>query len=113
MFLRWFNEKRRILCQDGEGKDFAAVPFDFDLFDHVAAIEKHGAPIDLVIKHSEVIPFYIKSRYLKQNSIEVMDKGDLKQPVIECELLTFKDNLVRHDPQKIKKVVEDILKELD
>ena len=87
--------------------------FDFDLFDYVSTIERHGAPIDLVIKHSEVIPFYIKSRYLKQNSIEVMDKGDLKQPVIECELLTFKDNLVRHDPQKIKKVVEDILKELD
>lgn len=87
--------------------------FDFDLFDHVTAIEEHGAPIDLVIKHSEVIPFYIKNRYLKQNSIEVMDKGDLKQPVIECELLSFENDLVRHDPQKIKQVTEKILKELD
>ncbi len=87
--------------------------FDFDLLDHVNAIEEHGAPIDLVVKHSEVIPFYIKNRYLKQNSIEVMDKGDLKQPVIECELLSFDRDLVRHDPKKIKRITEEILKELD
>ena len=45
--------------------------FDYDLEDHIKALEDHGAIIDLVIKHCENIPFYIRCRYLKENSIEV------------------------------------------
>ena len=84
--------------------------FDYDLNDHVKALEDHGAKVDLVVKHSDFIPFYIQSRYLKENSIEVMDKGDVKQELLEAELLDFSQNLVRHDPQKIAAVVRELLK---
>ena len=84
--------------------------FDYDLKDHVKALEDHGAKVDLVVKHSEVIPFYIQTRYLKENSIEVRDKGDVRQEVIETKLLDFSKNLVRHDPEKIALVTKELLK---
>ena len=70
--------------------------------------ESHGAIIDLVVKHKEVIPFYILSRYLKQNSVEVLDKG-VDKKVLSYDLLDFSKGLVRHDSEKIKKVVEELL----
>ena len=82
--------------------------FDYDLKDHIDALESHGAIIDLVVKHKEVIPFYILSRYLKQNSVEVLDKG-VDKKVLSYDLLDFSKGLVRHDSEKIKKVVEELL----
>ncbi len=82
--------------------------FDYDLEDHIKALEDHGAIIDLVIKHCENIPFYIRSRYLKENSIEVLDHGSEKE-VWERELLDFSKSLVRHDSAKIKTVVSELL----
>ena len=82
--------------------------FDYDLEDHIKALEDHGAIIDLVIKHCENIPFYIRSRYLKENSIEVLDHGSEKE-VLERELLDFSKSLVRHDSAKIKAVVSELL----
>ena len=87
--------------------------FDFDLKDHIDAMESHGAIIDLVVKHSENIPFYIRTRYLEENSTEVLDRGNCTQEVMERELLDFSRNLVRHDPQKISIITEEILKRLD
>lgn len=86
--------------------------FDYDLKDHIDAMEAHGAIIDLVVKHSENIPFYIRTRYLEENSTEVLDKGNCKQEVMERELLDFSRNLVRHDPDKIALVTKEILKRL-
>ena len=82
--------------------------FDYDLEDHIKALEDHGAIIDLVIKHCENIPFYIRSCYLKENSIEVLDHGSEKE-VWERELLDFSKSLVRHDSAKIKAVVSELL----
>lgn len=82
--------------------------FDYDLKDHIDALETHGAIIDLVVKHKETIPFYVLARYHDQNSVEVIDKGVDKE-VIERELLDFSRNLVRHDSQKIKNVVKELL----
>lgn len=83
--------------------------FDYDLKDHIDAMEHHGAKIDLVVKHNEHIPFYINQRYLAENSCEVLDHGDVKQEVLERPLLDFSRNLVRHDCNKIRKVMEEIL----
>lgn len=82
--------------------------FDYDLKDHIDALEKHGAIIDLVVKHDEIIPFYILSRYLKQNSVEVLDKG-VDKPVLSRNLLDFSKGLVRHDSAKIGTVVAELL----
>lgn len=83
--------------------------YNYDLKDHIDALERHNVPIDTIVKHSETIPEEIKERYLKQNSIEVINNKNTKQNVIEAELLDFSNNLVRHDPNKIKKVVEGLL----
>ena len=83
--------------------------FDYDLKDHIDALEKHGAPIDLVIRHDDTIPEEILERYLAENSIEVKYKRKIAQPVLSYELLDFSRQLVRHDPEKIGKVVADLL----
>ena len=85
--------------------------FDYDLKDHVEAMLEHGAKIDLVVKHDDVIPSAIKERYLLENSIEVIDHHDLDIEVMPYDLLDFSRNLVRHDPYKIKAVTEKIIKE--
>lgn len=84
--------------------------YNYDLKDHIDALERHNLPIDIIVKHSETIPENIVGRYAKQNSIEVINNNNTKQVVIEKELLDFSNNLVRHDSKKIKKVVEELLK---
>lgn len=86
--------------------------FNYDLKDHVDALEKHGAKIDLIVKHNEPIPFHIQKRYLDENSIEVLDKGNLKQEVLERSILDFSKNLVRHDSDKIMQVTKELLERL-
>lgn len=86
--------------------------FDYTLKDHVDAIEASGSKIDLVVKHKENIPFYVRNKYIKNNSIEVVDKGDVNHHILERELLDFSNDLVRHDPQKISSVIKEILEEL-
>ena len=83
--------------------------YNYDLKDHIDALERHNVPVDTIIKHSETIPDEIKEKYAKQNSIEVINNNNTKQNVIETELLDFSNGLVRHDPNKIRKVVEGLL----
>lgn len=83
--------------------------FDYDLKDHIDALERHNLPIDLIVKHSEKIPEEILDKYKKQNSIEVINNHNTNQKVLEKELLDFSSGLVRHDSNKIKKVVEELL----
>ena len=40
----------------------------------------------------------------------MLDKGDVGIEVLERSLLDFSKELVRHDPSKIKVVVEELLK---
>ena len=82
---------------------------NYDLKDHIDALERHDLPIDLIVKHQETIPEEILEKYRKQNSIEVINNNNTKQTVIERELLDFSTGLVRHDSDKIRKVVEELL----
>lgn len=84
--------------------------YDYDLKDHIEALNKHGIDIDIVVKHNETLPNEIKERYLNQGSKEVINNHNLKEEVLEKELLDFSSGLVRHNPSKIKKVVEELLK---
>lgn len=83
--------------------------YDYDLKDHVDVLRKHDVPVDLVVKHIEKIPEDILDKYKAQNSIEVIDNKDADIIVIEKELLDFSKGLVRHDPNKIKEVIEELL----
>ncbi len=83
--------------------------FDYDLKDHVKAMQDHGAIIDLVVKHADAIPEDIRERYRLENSIEVIDRGDTGIEVWSRDLLTFDNDLVRHDSKKIEKVAYEML----
>lgn len=83
--------------------------YDFDLKNHVDALSNHNTPVDVVITHNNTIPKEIVERYLKRNSIEVINNNDCDKKVLSYDLLKFEHGLVRHDPMKIKKVVEDLL----
>ena len=83
--------------------------FNFDLKDHIDALKKHGAIIDIAIKHEEKIPDDILQKYYLENSIEVIDHHDSNVKVYQRELLDFSNGLVRHDPEKIGKVVKELL----
>ena len=84
--------------------------YNYDLKDHIDALERHKVPVDLIVKHAERIPEEILARYANQSSIEVVNNHNTKQEVIEADLLDFSKNLVRHDSNKIKKIVEELIK---
>lgn len=83
--------------------------YNYDLKDHVNALRKHNTDVDMVIMHNNKIPDDILYRYTCQNSIEVIDNGDSNCEVIKCDLLKFDNGLVRHDPEKIKIVMESLI----
>ena len=85
--------------------------FDYDLKDHVDALVGHGAPVDLILKHSDIIPDHVKKRYAEQQSIEVIDYHNTDYKVIEMDLLTFENNVVRHDINKVRAAIEKIIED--
>ncbi|MBR0461857.1 MAG: uridine diphosphate-N-acetylglucosamine-binding protein YvcK [Erysipelotrichaceae bacterium] len=85
--------------------------YNYDLKDHIDALRKHGAKVDLVVKHNDVIPQSILYRYYAEDAIEVVNNGGIDIPVLERNLLDFSNNMVRHDPEKIKTVVEELLED--
>ena len=83
--------------------------YNYDLKKHIEALKKHNTPVDTVIMHNNIIPKDILYRYSCENSIEVIDKGDSGVEVLKYDLLKFDNNLVRHDSNKITKVMESLL----
>ena len=83
--------------------------YNYDLKDHLDTLKRHNIPVDLVIKHKDLIPEYIKEKYETQHSIEVVKRGDEDIEVIEKELLDFSKGVVRHDPSKIKEVIKEFI----
>lgn len=83
------------------------------LEEHVAALRSHGVPVDAVITSTEIIPEDILVSYYRQGSTPVYIRdGQHDYEIIRRSLLVFKDGLIRHDPQQIRNVIEDLVKEL-
>ena len=83
------------------------------LEDHVSALRSHGVPVDAVITTTEVIPEDVLLNYYKEGSTPVYIRdGRHDYDIIRRSLLVFKDGLIRHDPQMIRAVIEDLVKEL-
>ncbi len=83
--------------------------YNYDLADHLQAFRDHHTDVDLIITHEDKIPEHILYRYAQQNSIEVLDNDKVTIPVLKYPLLSFENDLVRHDPKLIRKVIEDLL----
>ena len=83
--------------------------YNYDLKAHIDAFRKHNTEVDKVLMHSDEIPENILNRYERQNSIEVIDNGDSGLEVIKMPLLKFDNNLVRHDPVKLREAIRNLL----
>lgn len=83
--------------------------YNYDLKAHIEAFKKHNTKVDKVLMHNDIIPEEILYRYSRQNSIEVIDNNDTGLQVIKMPLLKFDNNLVRHDPDKIKLAMEKLI----
>ncbi len=84
----------------------------YDVESHVRALNRHGAPVDMVIVADDDIPGQLLKKYEKQGSTAVhLSKDSHSYEVRRMNLLDFSDELVRHDSMKIKKAVETLLEE--
>ncbi|NLC97092.1 MAG: uridine diphosphate-N-acetylglucosamine-binding protein YvcK [Erysipelotrichaceae bacterium] len=93
-----------IMSQPGETDGYT-------LEDHVEALNKHGAMIDKVVIASDDVPKRLIVKYAKEGS-NIVKPTYLYHDfdIISESLLDFKDDFIRHDSEKIKKVVEKLLK---
>lgn len=84
----------------------------YSLEDHVSAIEKHAnIKLDVVVAASDEIPLEILQRYIVEEAfpVPIKDKTHDYQ-LIRRKLLNFDSKRVRHDPERIKSIVEEIIR---
>ena len=101
--------KRIYLCnvmtQHGETDNYS-------LEDHVEAIEKHlKGRLDVVISCSDQMPKELLKKYAQQRSYPVMVRDPSHHfELRRCELLTYENDWLKHDPEKIARVLTDLFK---
>lgn len=77
---------------------------------HVKALLQHGALVDTVVIASNEIPQEIVRRYEEEGSTVVhLSYQSHEYELLKRDLLDFKHNLVRHNSEKIKIVIEELL----
>ncbi|MBS4174037.1 YvcK family protein [Bacillus sp. FJAT-49736] len=99
-----------LMTQAGETLDYSAS-------DHVEAIYKHlGCKfIDTILVNNEEIPHHIQVRYKEELAKPVVydvDKLiDLGLDVIYEQILTYENGLIRHDTEKVARILYNLLKQ--
>jgi len=86
----------------------------YTLEDHVVAIEKHAdTKIDIAVIANDEIPLEVLQRYVVEEAfpIKISNRTHSYQ-LIKRKLLKFDSKRVRHDPERIKIVIEEILKKV-
>ena len=85
---------------------------DFSLEDHVRAIEQHvGAhAVDIVITHNNVVSEELLCKYRDMGSepVRIVEDSHTYQ-ILKRNVLSFEDHLIRHDSNKIKAVLEELI----
>ena len=82
----------------------------YSMEDHVQALLDHGAPVDAVLMADDVIPGKCIEKYQKEGSTPVLIRDqDHPYEIIRESLLTFDDDLIRHDAGKIEHAVKVLL----
>lgn len=87
---------------------------NYQMEDHVEALEIHEAEIDEVFVANDEIPSDVLERYAIEGSevVKVIGKSH-HYPIRYESLLSFDDGFIRHDMLKVKSVVEKILAEIE
>ena len=86
----------------------------FSVEDHVAAIEKHAFPgaVDVVITHTNRASEDIITKYKGMGSTPVrLVEEQHPYVVVQRDVLNFDDGLIRHDSNKIRDVLEELIHE--
>lgn len=86
----------------------------YTLEDHVNAIVKHSFPeaVDVVVTHNNEIYEETLEKYRNQGSFPICTCcEEHSYDIIKADILTFENQLVRHDSEKIRKVMEQIMNE--
>lgn len=80
--------------------------------DHVQALINHGAIVDGVMVATDTMPIENLKNYEKEKSTPVILKdSEHTYDLFEKNLLDFNNGLIRHDANKVKEAISDLLKE--
>ena len=81
---------------------------NYTVTDHLFAVEKYlGCNVDYLIINSGKISENLIRKHLKKNSFTVIDDSNKladKEKIIRADIVSNKDH-VRHDPEKISKLI--------
>lgn len=84
----------------------------FSLEDHVAALQKHSFPeaVDIVITHNNQAEERLLKKYRDMGSepVKVAQK-EHSYDILYRDVLHFDDDLIRHDSNKIRDVLDEII----
>jgi uncharacterized cofD-like protein len=86
----------------------------YGLEDHVQAIEQHAqVKMDVVIYASDIIPTKVLARYVDREAFPVQIKAkEHDYKLIKKKLLKFDTERVRHDPNRIRDVLEELFRKV-
>lgn len=86
----------------------------YGLEDHVQAIEQHAqVKMDVVIYASDIIPTKVLARYVDREAFPVKIKAkEHDYKLIKKKLLKFDTERVRHDPNRIRDVLEELFRKV-
>lgn len=85
---------------------------NFSLEDHVRAIQKHSFPeaVDIVVTHNNQASEEMLKKYKEMGSDSVHVKEQTHNyQILERNVLNFDDGLIRHDSNKIRDVIIELL----
>lgn len=99
-----------VMTQPSETEGYSA-------YDHIAALEEHVGDrmIDCCIVNNAVISPEVRDRYISDGADQVLiDRDRITQAgikLIEGNLISVKNNLARHDPQKLAQIIIEYVAE--
>ena len=82
----------------------------YSVEDHVEALQQHGTPVDAVVVPADPLPEEILERYYAESSTPVsVTEMNHDYEIIRLPLLSFDNQLIRHDSRRIQEAVEYLL----
>ncbi len=89
----------------------------YSVYDHIAALEEHAycGVIDCCIVNNSAISHEIRNRYLDDGADQVrIDRDRLSDAgimLLEGDIVSLRNNFIRHDPQKLAEMIIEYVAE--
>ena len=84
----------------------------FSVEDHIRALQRHSFAdaVDIVITHNNVVSKELLDKYLAMGSEPVKVKEEQHDyEILYRDVLSFEDQLIRHDSDKIRDVIQEVI----